>query len=159
MLYLLLLSIIGVTSAFFPFFWDRSLTHQQYDSEMEKWANKYGVLGPYNKYKQNLEDQKKSAEKDLDDALKALPKFFEEIRKIENEPGLTWNQAAEKKRQLYNTLTPKQIEIAKDLTRLFAPPYASCPQPPQPGPYGPPGPYWPGPYGPVPYGPYMPFRG
>ncbi|RCN31211.1 hypothetical protein ANCCAN_23012 [Ancylostoma caninum] len=184
MRYLLLLSAVGITFAFFPFFpncqpdfpflrgvsWaglqefnriqnDRSLTHQQYDSEMDKWAAKYGVSDAYNNYKQKLEDQKKTAEKELDDALKALPKFFEEIRKIENDPGLTWDQAAEKKRQLYSTLTPKQTQIAKDLTRLFAPPYANCQQPPQPVPYGPPGPYWPVVCGPVPCGPYMPFRG
>ncbi|EPB80661.1 hypothetical protein ANCCEY_00229 [Ancylostoma ceylanicum] len=136
---------------------DPNLTKQQYEDQMNQWANKYGVKDKYDAYKKNIDDQRTKAQQELDEALKALPKYYRQLRKIENDNTLTRAQAAQKKQELLNTLTPKQKRAAQFLENLFAPDYAKRPSPGpmRPGPYGP-GPYGPGPYGPRP-GPYRPY--
>lgn len=72
---------------------------------------------------------------------------------------LTEPQAARKKQELLDKLTPKQAQAAQMLEGLFAPDYAKTPGPGPmgPGPVGPgpmrPGPMRPGPGGPGPMRP------
>ncbi|KIH45657.1 hypothetical protein ANCDUO_24301 [Ancylostoma duodenale] len=135
---------------------------------MNQWANRFGVKDKFDAYKKNINDQRIKAQQKLDEALEALPKYYKQLRMIENdyrEPKvlfqtLTKSQADQKRNELLNTLTPKQRKAAQFLENLFAPDYARRPGPVRPGPYGPgpygPGPYGPrpGPFGPGPYGPY-----
>ncbi|KIH43904.1 hypothetical protein ANCDUO_26083, partial [Ancylostoma duodenale] len=138
---------------------DPNLTKQQYEDYMNRWANKYGVTDKYDAYKKDIENQTIEAQQELDGALNALPKYFTQLRNIENNMTLTAAQAAQEKKELFKTLTPKQQRAAESLEDIFAPDYAKMPPPRPygPGPYGPgpygPGPYGPGPYGPGPYGP------
>ncbi|RCN36165.1 hypothetical protein ANCCAN_17956 [Ancylostoma caninum] len=129
---------------------------------MNQWAKKFGLKDKFDAYKKNINDQRIKAQQKLDAALKALPNYYRQLRNIENDNTLTRPQADQKRRELLNTLTPKQRRAAEFLENLFAPEYARRPQPGpmRPGPYGPvpygPGPYGPrpGPFGPGPYGPY-----
>ncbi|EYC04293.1 hypothetical protein Y032_0088g2125 [Ancylostoma ceylanicum] len=135
---------------------DPNLTKQQYEDQMNQWATKYNVKDKYDAYKKNIDDQRTAAQKELDDGIKAVRKYFKDIRAIENDNTLTWAQAAQKKQDLFNKLTPKQQQAAQSLEKIFAPDFAKTPSPapPRPGP-GPRPPYRPWPYGQYwPRGPY-----
>ncbi|RCN36167.1 hypothetical protein ANCCAN_17958 [Ancylostoma caninum] len=126
---------------------DPNLTRQQYEDKMKQWAAKYGVKDQFDAYKKDIRNQRKKAQKELDEALDELPKYYKELRKIDNDKSLTAAQAAQKKKELFDKLTPKQKQAAQQMENIFAPDFAKR-APPRP-PHGPrPGPYWPyGPYG------------
>ncbi|KAL6737636.1 hypothetical protein Aduo_011263 [Ancylostoma duodenale] len=129
---------------------DPNLTRQQYEDKLNQWADKYGVKDKFDAYKKNIEDQRKKAQQELDEALKALPKYYKQLRKIDNDKSLTPAQAAQKKKELFDKLTPKQQQAAQQMENIFAPDFAK--RPPS-RPHGP-GPHGPGPHRPWPYGPY-----
>ncbi|KIH55555.1 hypothetical protein ANCDUO_14287 [Ancylostoma duodenale] len=152
MLLLLLLEFAVLTTAYWPYY-----------PVIASHLTMIRLQDKYDAYKKDIEKQTIKAQQELDGALNALPKYFTQLRNIENNMTLTAAQAAQEKKELFKTLTPKEQRAAESLEDIFAPDYAKMPPPGPygPGPYGPgsygPGPYGPGPYGPAPYGPYGPY--
>ncbi|CAJ0603877.1 unnamed protein product [Cylicocyclus nassatus] len=118
-----------------------------------------------------MEQQKKTAEEELDDAVKILPRLIDELRQIENNNTLTRMMAFQREKTLIDRLPPKQQNLLKAAGSIFAPAYQQnrrkpCgPGPFRPGPYGlglfipgNPGQFWQDLFGPGSLGPSCGFR-
>ncbi|KAK6751926.1 hypothetical protein RB195_003380 [Necator americanus] len=125
---------------------DPNLTKQQFEEEMNKWAQRYGVKQQYDKYNKQVEDEKK----ELEEGLKAVSRYFRRTRELESNKALTYRQFDEKRRELFDKLTSEQKEAARFLECLFTKlsarfcvPGPMGPRPVGPGPMGPHGPFYP----------------
>ncbi|ETN87029.1 hypothetical protein NECAME_05750 [Necator americanus] len=168
----LLLGIIALTAAqSVDIISDLNLTKLQFEDEMNKWAEKYGMKELFEKYKKQLENEKK----ELDEGLKQVTEYFAKIGELANVESLTRKEFNEKRQELIDKLTPKQEKVVRHLECSFTPfsaencvpgtkgPDPSRPKPMRPGPMRPgprrpwpmgPGPMRPGPMGTGPTGPW-----
>lgn len=102
------------------------MTKKEYEDQMNQWADKYGVRVnlylswfrdncliniklqvKYDAFKKEMEDDKNRSEQELDEALKALPNFFNELRMIENND--VWYSLLLKKNSTDSTAETKSV--------------------------------------------------
>ncbi|KAL6736741.1 hypothetical protein Aduo_007058 [Ancylostoma duodenale] len=116
-----LLILFALASCALAYGWDRSLTKNELEEKLREWAREYDLTDRYERFVKQTQDQKQQTQEEIKKAMDKLTDFFEQLRDIENDKGLTVAEAKRKIRELYDTLNSKTSRAARCVAGAFAP--------------------------------------
>ncbi|EPB75948.1 hypothetical protein ANCCEY_04966 [Ancylostoma ceylanicum] len=110
---LLLLTTLTCTTQPWHIFDDPHMSRGQREKALDNWADQYGLTDAYNRYKNATAAAKGERRKAILKALEDLPKFFNDLEKIETGQNYTYEQERDAVQELRSTLDARDRRVMR----------------------------------------------